>query len=658
MKCHLTHLIMKVFLHFVLTYALLFSSLNSFSQVSNSSQSTANDRSAKIIKIVEGHHCPYSVSDNKKHVVIQGYTEASSYYWSEETGGISFSGSGFAVNDDGIVAGCYTNSDGYNVAGLWHPDTQEWEFLGMNPVMPEFILDNYDYNGAWAMSNDGKKIGIMQFDEFWNTGTFVWSEEEGYVQLPNGGSSVTRPQGMSSDGSVVAGFFTDDIGYRGPCYWIDGEIFQIGSYPGEAWGVSPNGRYVCGFFNDSKGCAFVYDIQNDELTMIENTLTTILGSMTALCVTDEGNAFGYISTDNPADYYLRRGFAYVNGEIMSFEEFLLVNGVQEADSWKVYTVNDVTPDGRTFIGSASMKEEDHTFLLTIYDNECDAPTNLTCTIDEDNHTTAILNWEAPENPVDVTYEIYTSYTSIDPVFSGLTETTLSIENLAPGHYSFLVKANWGNECMSNPTNTVNFTIYPCAPEEMCELSFNMLDGYGDGWNGAYIDIKSENSNFTYTVGLDKEGLDTVTKHISLCPDNYVFIWNRGEIDEEISFIITFKGKEIYRAETGDIDPMFETLFFEYEINCDENDTLNITDIYDTSSVIIHPIPTKDKLYISSDETIEVVAIYNINGQQATINSQQTSSTELIINIGHLSPGIYFVRVKSDNFETMKRFVKN
>ena len=643
---------MKIFIHLALACAFLFNGFALKAQVPEIR--VIQEEGGEIIKILNDHHCPYDISDNKKHVVIQAYAEASSYYWSEETGVIAFDGSGFAVSDDGVVAGFFANESGYNVAGLWHPDTREWEFLGMNPDIPEFA--DIDYNSAWTMSNDGKKVGVMQFDEAWNTYTYIWSKEDGYVKLSNGQSTNTRPQGMSSDGKVIAGFFVDDMGYRAPCYWSNWEtgnkLFTITSSLGESWGVSPNGEYVCGGLKNSKGNAFTYHTIKHELTLIENTLTEGGGDMTALCVTDNGDAFGYInSADNPADYKLRRGFAYVDGELMFFEDFLMTNGILDADSWSVYSVNSVTADGKTFIGAAKMKGQDYTFAVTIPEAECDAPDNLTYTIDENFHNSITLIWDAPKNPVDVTYEIYTSYTEIDPIYQGITETSFTIDNMEAGYYKFLVKANWDGECLSNASNSVSPVIYPCAQNGMCEITFNMLDGYGDGWNGAYIDIIPESSDFTYSVGLEKEGLETVTKNISLCPDNYTFVWHRGEFDEEISFSILFDGAEIYKADTGDIDYMFPVSFLEHKINC----AANIDEAEQTSPLNLYPNPVNDKLYIVTEAEIEDVVVYDVFGrQQSTVNGQQSLS----IDMSDLNSGVYFVKVVTSKGEVVKRVIKN
>mgnify|MGYP003397008900 FL=1 len=262
------------------------------------------------------------------------------------------------------MAGYYTNDQGMVVSGLWHPDMQQWQFLGMNPDYPEFFTDNPDYNNAWAMSNDGLHVGIMQFGPDWSTTTYVWTPNDGYTQLPNGANTQTRPNGMSADGSVVVGHGTDEIGYWTLCYWKDGELFEIPNQYGEIMASSPSGKYVCGYLNGVEGNAFVYDTDSEEFTSIANTIE-MGSSLSATCVTDNGDAFGYMSGGFPPMPDMRRAFAYMGGELMTFNDYLLINGVGEAENWIIYSINNVTADGRTFIGAANMDGQDCTFILTL-----------------------------------------------------------------------------------------------------------------------------------------------------------------------------------------------------------------------------------------------------------------------------------------------------
>ena len=150
----------------------------------------------------------------------------------------------------------------------------------------------------------------------------------------------------------------------------------------------------------------------------------------------------------------------------------------------------------------------------------------------------------------------------------------------------------------------------------------------------------------------KEGLETVTKNISLCPDDYTFVWHRGEFDEEISFSILFDGAEIYRADTGDIDYMFPVSFFEYKINC----AADIDEAEHTSLLNLYPNPVNDKLYIVTEAEIEEVVVYDVYGrlQVTKTPSQQDDAT---IDVSGLNSGIYFVKVVTDNGEIVKRFIK-
>ena len=78
----------------------------------------------------------------------------------------------------------------------------------------------------------------------------------------------------------------------------------------------------------------------------------------------------------------------------------------------------------------------------------------------------------------------------------------------------------------------------------------------------------------------------------------------------------------------------------------------------TSYLNIFPNPATNNLSIETNEEITEVSIYNIIGvsvynEQCTMNNLQ-----LDINISDFNSGVYFVKVKTNNTEIVKRFVKN
>lgn len=658
-------IIMKKFLHSVFFAALLLCGLVLRAQVSTLDVRVDRGENYKLIKVLDENNWPYDISSNKEHVVIQGFGAVGGYYWSDSTGALPINGYPYAVSDTGAVAGYYENNLGINVAGLWSPKTKKWEFLGMNPDVPEFLSESPDYNGAWSMTSDGNTIGVMQFLSAMNTVAYTWTKEGGYEKLENGESPQTRPTAISDDGRVVAGFAAhEDKGEWTPCYWIDGEINRMPHLFGEALNVSINGNYICGYLTN--GNAFVYDIKNDKSVEIENTLEQE-NKLSATCVANNGTVFGYSDGGSPT---FRKAFAYVGGELMLFTTYLELNGVLDASGWNIYSINNVTEDGKTFLGAGVIDGKDCTFVLTIDGVACDAPRNLTYTI-EPNYNDLVLSWDAPENAENVTYNIYTSYSKA-PFASDITETTFTFDGMEPGEYQYMVRANHNNgECVSEISNVVYPTIYPCAENDKCELEIVKYDYFGDGWDNAFISVVGSQGEIVYTAKLSEGGgiLDTVnpfylngdTTVLYLCPDTYQFTWNPGNWDEECALAIFFQGEELYRKNYQEIDTTFKKkpMFFEYAVDCENEDntddnTEGIEDVNANENLYINPNPAKDHFFIEG-QNITSVEVYNAVGQ--SVEKIEVRSNNVKIDVAKYNDGVYFVKVlTSDNRMEIKKIV--
>lgn len=650
---------MKKFLQSVLLSALLVCGLNLRAQVLTPDVRLDRGENYELIKVLNSYHWPYDISNNKEHVVIQGFGAVDSYYWSEATGSLPISGYAFAVSDEGSVAGYYANGIGMNVAGLWSPETKSWEFLGMNPDVPEFstVEGDFEYNGAWSMTNDGSKVCVMQVFPNWNTTTYLWSKENGYEKIDNGKSPGTRPNAISDDGRVIAGLAVhEDKGEWTPCYWIDGEINRMPHLFGEALNVSHNGDYICGYLLNHH--AFVYDIKNQKLIELENTLEPD-NQLSATCVSNNGTVFGYSDGGAPT---FRNAFAYVGGELMSFTTYLELNGVLDAANWTIYSINNISEDDKTFIGAGIIDGAECSFALTIDDMACDAPRNLTYTT-KPNYNDLVLSWEAPENAENVTYNIYTSYSKA-PFASDITETSFTLDGMEPGEYQYMVRANHNNgECVSDISNVVYPTIYPCAENDKCELEIIKYDYYGDGWDNAFISVVGSQSETVYTAKLSEGGgifentnpdyLYGDTTVLNLCPDTYQFTWNPGNWDEECAFVILFQGEELYRKNYQEIDTTFKKkpMFFEYELAC-EPDALE--DVTTNDNFDVHPNPAKDHFFIEG-QNITSVEVYNAVGQ--SVEKLEVRSNNVKIDVAKYNDGVYFVKVlTSDNRMEIKKIV--
>jgi len=83
-------------------------------------------------------------------------------------------------------------------------------------------------------------------------------------------------------------------------------------------------------------------------------------------------------------------------------------------------------------------------------------------------------------------------------------------------------------------------------------------------------------------------------------------------------------------------------FFDFE-SCDSVGAITNTKIYDHNQLtIIYPNPASNMLFIESDENINNISIYNINGEM--LRSYNGYMNQL--NIADLKPGFYFLRIES------------
>ena len=76
----------------------------------------------------------------------------------------------------------------------------------------------------------------------------------------------------------------------------------------------------------------------------------------------------------------------------------------------------------------------------------------------------------------------------------------------------------------------------------------------------------------------------------------------------------------------------------------------------TSSINMYPNPVNDKLYIEAEMEVEEVVVYDIYGRPQDHKTTRLQGN-LVVDVANLNSGIYFVKVVTENGETVRRFVK-
>ena len=81
--------------------------------------------------------------------------------------------------------------------------------------------------------------------------------------------------------------------------------------------------------------------------------------------------------------------------------------------------------------------------------------------------------------------------------------------------------------------------------------------------------------------------------------------------------------------------------------------LNMVEFVSENEINIYPNPAKDNLFIETDVEIEDVCVYDING----ILVYKGLIYDNTLDVVNLNCGVYFVKVKINNKEIVKYFVK-
>ncbi len=89
---------------------------------------------------------------------------------------------------------------------------------------------------------------------------------------------------------------------------------------------------------------------------------------------------------------------------------------------------------------------------------------------------------------------------------------------------------------------------------------------------------------------------------------------------------------------------------EFNEDCQLNTSLSYLK---ETNLAIYPNPSSDIINLRTDDKIEDIEIYDLNGSRVTVNIEQNQS----INISTFNNGIYFLRIKSNDESKSYKFIK-
>ncbi len=78
----------------------------------------------------------------------------------------------------------------------------------------------------------------------------------------------------------------------------------------------------------------------------------------------------------------------------------------------------------------------------------------------------------------------------------------------------------------------------------------------------------------------------------------------------------------------------------------------------TASFNIYPNPVENTLFLATELNVEEVAIYDIYGRQAMSQQVNKSTSQQVLDVADLKSGVYFVSIKTDKGNIVRRFIKD
>ncbi|MBQ2539056.1 MAG: fibronectin type III domain-containing protein, partial [Bacteroidales bacterium] len=311
-------------------------------------------------------------------------------------------------------------------------------------------------------------------------------------------------------------------------------------------------------------------------------------------VTFAANSWNTFEFDNPFIYNGTSNVALIVRDMTGS----YVNGIQffvfEAESQALYAYRDASEYDLAAPGVTGtvLSVKNRVRFAIGEPPACPKPTGLA--VNYEGGTSATFTWT--ENGTATSWDLqYSTDAEFNEYTSAQVDGTPSYEltglELATTYY---VRVNAFCEAPSEYSTTISFTTDACMPENKCALTFVVTDSYGDGWNGASIDIYDYTGEtlgdlLASITNQNLDGLTSNTEETQTLTYNFcdgqelAFIWTSGSYDSEVSYTVTDLNGDVVVEGSGE---GFDG--FAYTMDCSVTDCRRPTD-FAASEIANHSV---------------------------------------------------------------------
>ena len=259
-----------------------------------------------------------------------------------------------------------------------------------------------------------------------------------------------------------------------------------------------------------------------------NTINVVFSDGTSMDLTLTGGNYGSFDVNIPEGATMTCN--WTEGSWVSETSFEIIDGCGA----EVYSASGTAQSAGFFTGSCPL-------------SACPKPGNLV--VSNLSTTSAIVSW-TPAGEENAWVVSYSEAATEDWQTTTVTTTSFAMTGLNPNtEYVVNVKADCGDE-QSN-ASSVTFSTYFAG----CEFTFDLVDSWGDGWNGNAIELVYSNGT---SQSITIESGSSATYNITI-PDGQSMVcnWIAGSYPNETSFTITdVDGNVVYSGSSTQTNGFF------------------------------------------------------------------------------------------------------
>ena len=189
---------------------------------------------------------------------------------------------------------------------------------------------------------------------------------------------------------------------------------------------------------------------------------------------------------------------------------------------------------------------------------------------------------------------------------------------------------------------------PISMHNVCHMTLELRDAGGNGWEGSYLKITYQDGKPSQKYEL-LEGSYASYEILNRQGYNLKLYWSRGSNDEECSFTMSYAdGSVFYEREPGDYGNLLVAA-----VNCHQ-ELVEVTETAESLDVRVFPNPATGQVTVMSEAPMRRCLMMNSLGQ--IVIDQAMDDTETRLNIEGCAPGLYLLRVSTDQGESIQKLM--